>query len=76
MKRARKFYETILQTQLKEGHAGPVLPASFPYDPAKGVGGSPAKMDGPSPGGGGTTVYPNVQGDLDGVINRSPLAKN
>jgi len=75
MKRARKFYETILLTQLKEGHAGPVLPASFPYDPAKGVGGSLAKMDGLSPGG-GTTVYLNVERDLDGVINRSPLAEN
>ncbi len=31
-------------------------------------------MDGWKPGKGGTMVYPNVEGDLDGVLARIPAA--
>ena len=46
----------------------------FPYNNAEGVGGAITKMDGISPGGGGTLVYLNVEGDLDGVLKRIPTA--
>lgn len=40
----------------------------------KGVGGSLIKMDGAAPGAGGTIIYLNVEGDLDGGISRIPSA--
>lgn len=71
--RAKKFYETILQTPLKESAADCRM-AMFPFDMANGVGGClthrPELVSGP----GGTLVYLNVEGDLDGVIGRIPKA--
>ena len=46
----------------------------FPHDQMSGVGGSITKKDGVSPGHGGTLVYLNVEGDLDGVLKRVPGA--
>ena len=48
--------------------------AMFPFDMAKGVGGSITKMKDIAPGAGGTIVYLNVEGDLDGVLRRIPAA--
>lgn len=74
LKRAQSFYETILKTPLQEASCGPCQMALFPYDNTKGVGGALTKMEGFGPGGGGTLVYLNVEGDLDGVIGRIPVA--
>ncbi|MFT3803773.1 MAG: VOC family protein [Burkholderiaceae bacterium] len=61
--RARKFYETVLQCTLEPlaapgGEAGDMEMLSFPMDmDAPGTGGMLVRMDGVSPGGGGTLVY-------------------
>lgn len=81
--RAKRFYETILQTQLQnvpvencpESQANKVTGmAVFPYDQANGVGGAITKMEGCNPGVGGTIVFLNVEGDLQGVLDRIPGA--
>src|SRR5262245_29303182 len=80
--RARRFYETILKTPLqdsqpadcKEGPKNDCQMAMFPFEMQKGVGGSITKMNGVAPGAGGTIVYLNVEGDLDGVLQRIPKA--
>jgi len=67
---AKRFYETILQTPLLDVPCDGGRMGIFPYDEKSGVGGSithrPELISGP----GGTMVYLNVEGDLDGVINR------
>jgi hypothetical protein len=78
--RARRFYETILKTPLQdpqmescaEGPKDGCQMAMFPFDMEKGVGGSITKMKDMAPGAGGTIVYLNVEGDLDGVLQRIP----
>jgi len=58
MARARRFYETVLDTPLSklEGPEGEMW--AFPMDQATGgAGGALVKMDGVPPGGGGTLVY-------------------
>jgi predicted enzyme related to lactoylglutathione lyase len=74
MTRARKFYETILQVPMPETNYGASPMAMFPFDMGKGVGGSLTMMDVVPPGPGGTLIYLNVDGDLDGVISRIPAA--
>lgn len=46
----------------------------FPCEPEKGVGGAITLMEGYKSGPGGTLVYLNVEGDLDGVLSRIPAA--
>jgi|ERR1041385_3110247 predicted enzyme related to lactoylglutathione lyase len=72
--RAKRFYETALQTSLEEFEMENCRMGMFPYEQQKGVGGSITKMDGIAPGQGGTVVYLNVEGDLDGVLKRIPAA--
>jgi uncharacterized protein len=80
--RARRFYETILKTPLLEPQGGSCNESAkegcqmaiFPCDLANGVGGSITKMKDVAPGAGGTVVYLNVDGDLDGVLQRIPQA--
>lgn len=72
--RAKRFYETVLQASLEECAMESCRMGMFPCDLKNGVGGSITKMDGISPGSGGTLVYLNVEGDLDGVLKRIPLA--
>src|SRR4051812_17902212 len=80
--RARRFYETILKTPLqdpqtatgKEGSKEGCQMAMFPFDMEKGVGGAITKMKDIAPGVGGTIIYLNVEGDLDGVLERIPTA--
>lgn len=72
--RARKFYEIILSTKLQDASMECSQMAIFPYDNMKGITGALTKMDGYKPGPGGTLVYLNVEGDLDGVISRIPDA--
>lgn len=71
--RAKRFYEAILQIQIQEAKCESRM-GMFPYDNANGVGGAITQMAGFSPGAGGTIVYLNVEGDLDGVIQRIPAA--
>jgi hypothetical protein len=68
--RAKRFYEAILQTPLVDAPCDGGRMGIFPHDQKGGVGGSithrPELIAGP----GGTLVYLNVEGDLDGVIGR------
>ena len=70
--RAKSFYETTLQTSLQESQMEGCRMGIFPCDHTNGVGGSITKMDGIASGPGGTLVYLNVEGDLDGVLKRVP----
>lgn len=69
--RAKRFYDTILDTTLQQiDSEGGCQMAIFPYDQENGVGGALSKMDQCGPAAGGTVVYLNVEGDLDGVLSR------
>jgi predicted enzyme related to lactoylglutathione lyase len=69
--RAKKFYETTLKTTLQESQMEGCQMGVFPCDHINGVGGSITKMGGMTLGAGGTIVYLNVEGDLDGVLQRA-----
>jgi predicted enzyme related to lactoylglutathione lyase len=72
--RAKSFYEKIL--------ARPLIPVStegcqmglFGEGGENCTGGAITKMDEFKPGPGGTLVYLDVEGDLDGVLSRIPEA--
>ena len=72
--RAKTFYEKIL--------ARPLIPVStegcqmglFAEGGDKGTGGAITKMNEFKPGPGGTIVYLDAEGDLDGVLARIPEA--
>ncbi len=68
--KAVEFYGTILNTKLEPATMEGCRMAMFPADHDKGVGGALTEMDGCNPGAGGTMVYLNVEGDLDGVLAR------
>ena len=75
LKRAKLFYETLLDISMEEVMVGDALEAVFPFDRSHaGVGGSILETDEPLRGAGGTMVYLNVEGDLDGVLSRIPDA--
>ena len=75
LKRAKRFYETVLQTSMEEVKVGDTLEAVFPFDRNEaGVGGSIVESDTSARGPGGTMIYLNVQGDLEGVLSRIPGA--
>lgn len=74
LKKSCEFYEKILGTPLIKSTTEGAEMAMFPSDHDKGVGGALSKMDGCRPGPGGTIVYLNVEGDLDGVLSRIPDA--
>lgn len=73
--RARSFYQTILNETLTEV---PMMDggkmAMFPFDQESGVGGALTVMEGCTPGGSGTVVYLNVEGQLDAVLARVAAA--
>lgn len=72
--RAKRFYEAILNAKLQEAPCGEGRMAVFPYNNETGIGGSITQMDSVTPGAGGTLVYLNAEGDLDGVVERIPGA--
>jgi predicted enzyme related to lactoylglutathione lyase len=72
--KATGFYETILNAKLTPASMDCCNMAVFPCDPEKGVGGALTQIEGFQPGAGGTLVYLNVEGDLDGVLSRIPEA--
>ncbi|MGC3961211.1 MAG: VOC family protein [Verrucomicrobiota bacterium] len=70
--RAKQFYETTLKTTLAENEMEGCRMGIFPFDEKNGIGGAITKMNGMTGGAGGTIVYLNVEGDLDGVLQRTP----
>ncbi len=73
--RAKRFYEAVLQTSLDEVKVGEVAEALFPFDRSRdGVGGSIREAEISRRGQGGTLVYLNAEGDLDGMLSRVPAA--
>jgi uncharacterized protein len=72
--RAQAFYEQILGVQLQiVENMGPKM-GMFPCDYEKGIGGCISVMDQVKAGPGGTIVYLNVEGELDQVLGRVPVA--
>ena len=67
--RARRFYETILETTLREENFGSGRLAIFPYE-EHGMGGGLAEKSDWQPGAGGTVVYLDVNGRLDRTLER------
>lgn len=72
--RAKRFYESALQITLQEFAKDATKMGMFPYDAKSGVGGAITQMPGCTPGTGGTIIYLNVEGDLDGVLDRAAKA--
>lgn len=72
--RAKAFYETILNRPLTSIEMEGCQMALFAEGGAEGTGGALTKMEGYKPGPGGTLVYLDVEGDLDGVLSRIPSA--
>lgn len=72
--KATAFYQTILNTELRPASMDCCKMAVFPANPEKGVAGALTQIEGHQPGAGGTLVYLNVEGDLDGVLSRIPGA--
>lgn len=72
--RAKRFYESVLETSLQTFEMENCRMGMFPHEQKNGIGGSITKMNGISPGQGGTLIYLNVEGDLDGVLKRIPGA--
>lgn len=69
--RAKRFYEATLKTALQDSQMEGCQMGVFPCDHTTGVGGAITKMNGMAPGAGGTLVYLNVEGELDGVLQRA-----
>jgi predicted enzyme related to lactoylglutathione lyase len=74
MPRARAFYETILAVKLVAIPNPEWEMFMFPCDDPQGVSGALVRMPNCRPGVGGTTVYLNVEGQLDAVLARIPAA--
>ncbi len=75
--RAKTFYEKILNRPLAGAEMEGCqmgLFAEGSCENGSGVGGAITKMEGHNPGPGGTLVYLDVEGDLDGVLQRIPGA--
>jgi predicted enzyme related to lactoylglutathione lyase len=72
--RAKRFYENVLQTTLQTFDMDDCRMGMFPHEMGAGVGGSITKKQDGTPGAGGTLVFLNVEGDLDGVLKRTPAA--
>jgi predicted enzyme related to lactoylglutathione lyase len=73
--KAKAFYGEILKLSLESVPPGAESSmAIFPYNQDLGVGGSLTKSEHTKPGPGGTLIYLNVEGDLDGVLGRIPAA--
>lgn len=75
--KAKEFYGKILGTELTDVQCetSSCNMAIFNYNQELGVGGCLTQAgDTCKPGAGGTMVYLNVEGDLDGVLSRIPSA--
>ncbi len=72
--RAKAFYEKILGQPLTSTETPGGQMGIFALGGEGGTGGAITKMEGFAPGKGGTLVYLDVEGDLDGVLGRIPGA--
>lgn len=72
--RAKSFYENILARPLSPASMEGCQMALLGEGGETGTGGALTKMEGHKPGPGGTLVYLDVEGDLDGVLERIPKA--
>ena len=72
--RAKRFYDSILQTTLTDVASPTCRMGIFPYEANGGIGGSIAHRPEAKPGASGTVVYLNVEGDLEGVLGRIPAS--
>jgi predicted enzyme related to lactoylglutathione lyase len=73
--RAKSFYGSVLQADLREETMGGTRMAILPYEKEKGgVGGALIAGEGFVPGGQGVVVYLNAGDDLDGAISRVEAA--
>lgn len=75
MDRAKKFYETIFEIELKPVEAMGMRMAFFPADGSSGtVGGDLVQGPMHKPSSGGTIIYLNANPDLQLVLNRVEAA--
>lgn len=72
--RALSFYNTILDCQLTYIDGPESRMGMFPHAEGAGIGGCISSIGSGKPGPGGTMVYLNVDGDLDGVLSRVEAA--
>jgi predicted enzyme related to lactoylglutathione lyase len=72
--RAKSFYEKILGRSLGSASCSECRMAVLAEGGQTGTGGAIVQMAGHQPGPGGTLVYLDVEGDLDGVLRRIPEA--
>jgi predicted enzyme related to lactoylglutathione lyase len=73
--RAKSFYGSVLQADLREETMSGTRMAILPYEKEKGgVGGALIAGEGFVPGGQGVVVYLNAGDDLDGAISRVEAA--
>lgn len=70
IKRAKKFYDTVLNAELKEESMDGYQMAIFPHDQTSGVGGALAAGEQCVPSTEGQVVYLNMNGDIDGPLSR------
>jgi len=68
--RMRHFYETVFGVELTPEADEEARMLIFPFDQKHGIGGCLSQMEGGKPGTGGTMVYLNADGDLDGTLER------
>lgn len=67
---SRQFYEAVFKVELISEDDEGCHMLMFPFDEKNGIGGCLSRMEGFRPGPGGTMVYLNAEGDLDGVLER------
>jgi predicted enzyme related to lactoylglutathione lyase len=67
--RARRFYETVLETTLNEQLFGEARIAVFPYE-RPGIGGCIEESSASRPSPNGVVIYLDVRGDLDRALAR------
>lgn len=68
--RAKRFYGSVLQAELREESMSGRKMAIFPYDKDSGVGGALLEDEVLVPGAQGVVVYLNAEDDLDGAVSR------
>jgi predicted enzyme related to lactoylglutathione lyase len=71
--RAKRFYGSLLQAELREGSMNGIDMAVLPYQEG-GVGGALVKGEGFAPNLQGSVVYLNAGDDLDGALSRVEAA--
>jgi predicted enzyme related to lactoylglutathione lyase len=69
--RARRFYERLMDVELREERMGPALMGVFP-GPRDQTSGCIVAMEGYEPSLSGTVVYLTIHGDLQEQLDRAP----